>query len=104
MVLEQRSHFLSSEFKSFLRAASIDHIDAGIERCIAMAITERYHAYLRNLSERARRQHPGLDQGILLQLTVKTCNDTAGPAGMVSALLVFEVVPRMPIHPTELTM
>lgn len=35
---------------------------------------------------------------ILLALAVKACNDNAGPPGMVSMLLVFGVIPRIPIH------
>lgn len=46
VVLNQGSQLHSSEFKSLLYAAGIDHIDAGIERHNAMGETERYHSYL----------------------------------------------------------
>lgn len=36
-----------------------------------------------------------------LKHSVKAVNDTAGPAGLVPTLLVFGILPRLPIHPNE---
>lgn len=102
VVLDQGSQFQSSELRSLVQATGINHVDVSFESHNAMQETERYHAYLRNLFERAGLEHPDLTAEILLQLAVKACNNTAGRTGMVPALLVFGVVPRMPIHPSEL--
>lgn len=67
-----------------------------------MKETERYHAYLRNVFESARLEHADLTAESLLQLAINASNDIAEPAGMVPALLVFEIVPRMPVHANEL--
>lgn len=63
---------------------------------------ERYHAYLRNVYTKIRDDVPQLEKADVLQLVIKDVNDTAGPAGLVPTLLVFGVLPRLPIYPKDL--
>lgn len=63
---------------------------------------ERYYAYLRNIFLRARFEFDTIMAETILKLAIKACNDTAGPHDLAPALLVFCVVPRMPIHPDDL--
>lgn len=102
VILDQGPQFQSKEFKSLLSAAGIKWRDAGVESHNSLGETERYHAFLRNIFERVRHEHPNMNQSLILQVAIKACNDTAGPAGNVPTLLVFGVIPRMPIHPEEL--
>lgn len=102
VLLDQGSQFQSNEFASLLLAAGIDRKDAGVESHNSLGETERYHAYLRHIFEKARAEHPNLSTEVILQLATKACNDTAGPSGLVPTLLVFGVMPRLPIHPKEL--
>lgn len=102
VILDQGPQFQSTEFSGLLTAAGIQKKSAGVESHNALGEVERYHAYLRNVFERVQSEHTGVAEETLLALTVKACNDTAGPSGMDPALLVFGVIPRMPIHPEEL--
>lgn len=38
----------------------------------------------------------------VLEITVKALNNTAGPNGLVPTLLVFGIIPRLPVRPVML--
>lgn len=63
---------------------------------------ERYHAFLRDLFQRVRAVHPTVDKEHALAWAVWTMNQTAGTHGLVLSLLVFGVLPRLPVAPTAL--
>lgn len=67
-----------------------------------MGSCERYHAYLRNVYREIRAEHPTLDKESALAMAVAAVNQTAGPGGLTPTLLVFGVIPRMPIAPLKL--
>lgn len=75
---------------------------SGVELHNALGNGERYHAFLRKIYTKVRHDVPGLKKEDALVLAVKAVNDTAGPAGLVPTLLVFGVMPRLPIHPKNL--
>lgn len=102
MVQDRESQFQSSEFRSLLQAAGIKCVNVGIETHNALIEAKRYHTNLRNFFTRVLQEHPNLGAEKRLQLAVKACNDTAGPAKIVPTLFVFGVVPRVPVHPSEL--
>lgn len=99
VIIDQDPQFQSKQFHSLIAAADISRRDAGVEIHNALGETERYHAYLQNIFERIKSENPTIDRNTILQLSVKSCNDTAGPSGLVPTFLVFGVVPRMPVHP-----
>lgn len=102
VTLDQGPQFQSKEFGNLLLSAGIKRRDAGVESHNSLGETERYHAFLRNVYERVHHEHTDMKPKMLLKLTVKACNDVAGPSGLVPTLLVFGSIPRMPIHPEEL--
>lgn len=63
---------------------------------------ERYHAYLRAVYRKVRMEHPELDQGAVLALSTAGMNQTARPGGLIPTLLVFGMIPRMPVAPLQL--
>lgn len=87
VILDQGPQFQSLEFASLLSAAGIKRKDAGIESHNALGEVERYHAYLRNMFEKVRLEHPTLHLEVVLQPATKASNDTAGPSGLVPTLL-----------------
>lgn len=101
-MLDKSKEFQSSEFCSLLNTANVQRKDAGVESHSSLGETERYHPYLRHVSENVCIQHPEMSDKVTLQLASKACNDTAGPQDIVPTLLVFGVLPRMPLHPKEL--
>lgn len=90
------------KFRNLSHAAGISQIGVGVEIRNSLGETKRYHTHLRNDFECVHLDHPDLNKETLLQLVAKVCNNTGRPTGMVPALLVFGVVPILPIQPNEL--
>lgn len=102
VAIDQGPQFQSHEFKSFLNSAGIQLRPSGIESHNALGNGERYHSYLRSVYHKVRDDATQLSKADALRLAIKAVNDTAGPAGLVPTLLVFGVMPRLPIHPKDL--
>lgn len=62
----------------------------------------RYHTYLCHISERIQANYGNLCSKFILNLAVKECISTFGSEFFVLTLLVFGVVPWMPVHWDEL--
>ena len=87
-------NFVSREFKQFASSMAITTRSIPVETHWSIGIVKRYHAVLR------RAYQIIVDEGITqkeiaLQMAEKSVNDTAGPNGLVSTLLVFGAYPRM---------
>lgn len=68
----------------------------------ALGVGERYHSFLRRIYRRVRADHPSRPVSHALSLDVSAMNQTAGPSGLLPMLLVFGLVPRMPVSPVDL--
>lgn len=68
----------------------------------ALGVGERYHSYLRRIFERIVSDALNTDPSLALSILTKVLDDTAGPFGLSPTLLVFFIVPRLPINPKEL--
>lgn len=101
--LDQGKQFWCGEFAVLLLTTGISRKDAGVKSQNSLGEVERYHAYLRHIYEKVRVEHPNMPIGILFQLAVKGSNDTAGPSGLLPALLAIDVMPQFPLHPLELS-
>lgn len=99
---DQGPQFRATEWKNLLQAAGIKENSSGVESHNALGVGERYHAYLRRVYNKVRAENPTLTTNNALQLAVKATNDTAGPSGLVPTLLVFGVLPRLPLLPKDL--
>ena len=75
---------------------------SGVQSRNALGFGERYHSFLRQIYRMVRHDHPNLDKSYTLSLSVMAMNDTAGYHGLVPTLLVFGVMPRIPITPVDL--
>lgn len=58
---------------------------------------EKYHAYLRSIFEKGQRARPPIEDEVVLQLATKAFNDIHGSAGLVLTLLVFFIIPKLPL-------
>ena len=56
-----------------------------------------YHTVLRRAFSIITAEIPDASRDVVLQITVKAVNDTAGPDGLVPTLLVFGAYPRMTV-------
>lgn len=74
-ILDQGSQFQSAEFASLLIAAGIIRQDAEIESPNSLGEVERYHAHLGNIFEKVHREHPYMDDEVVLQLSTTSCNE-----------------------------
>ena len=48
-----------------------------------------------------KERHPRINDDLALALAAKAMNDTVGPEGLVPTLLVFGVVPKIPVGSEE---
>lgn len=58
---------------------------------------KRYHALLLRIYKKLRIEYPLLSGDTRLSLAVQALNNTAGPDGLIPTLLVFVMVPKLPL-------
>lgn len=62
----------------------------------------RYHSYLRQIYQIITTDAPQNGQTLALSLAVKVGNGTSGVNGLLTSLLVFDIVPSLPIVSREI--
>lgn len=92
----------SGDWHGLLLSAGIKEQPSGVESHNALGNGERYHAFLRRVFNKVRADSPELSEELSLALSLKAVNDTAGPNGLVPTLLVFGVIPRIPLRASQL--
>lgn len=102
MHTDQGPQLVSDEWKALQLSAGIKRLESGVESHNSLGVGERYHGFLRRIYWRVRASHPDLPVQDALALSVWGMNQTAGPNGLVPTLLVFGVLPRMPVAPVSL--
>lgn len=75
---------------------------SGVESHSALGSEERYPAFLSRVYNKVQADSPNITPEQALALSLKAVNDTAGPSGLVRTLLVFGVMPQIPIQPQNL--
>ena len=99
---DQGTQFQSERWKSLLLMAGIKHQSSGVQSQNALGVGERYHSCLRQIYRKVRQAKPTIAPQNALTLAIKAMNDTAGPHGLVLTLLIFGVMPKIPVVPTQL--
>ena len=61
----------------------------------SISMVERYHGPLRRVYSIIITKIPGIKADLTLQMFFKAINNSVGPNGLVSTLLVFGTYPRM---------
>jgi len=102
MHTDQGPQFVAAGWRALLHAAGTRHIESEVESHNSLSAGERYHAVLRDIYRRVKRNHPDAPPEVVLALTVSAMNQTIGPHGLVLTLLVFGLVPRIPVSPLRL--
>lgn len=102
MHTDQGPQLASDEWKALQLSAGIKRLESGVESHNSLGVGERYHAFLRRIYWRVRAAHSDLPVEDALALSVWGMNQTAGPSGLVPTLMVFGVLPRMPVTPVNL--
>lgn len=90
-------NFISTEFKQLVLSMSIEIKEVPVEAYNSVGKVERYHIPLRRASEtlREKLKNENIDREMILQIAVKTVNNSAGPDRIIPMLLVFGVYPRI---------
>ena len=99
---DQGPQFRSKRFVSNANTSGVKLRLSGVESHNSLGVGERYHHYLRRIFTKVQDEHPRLSPGDVLTLATRAMNDTAGPKGRVPTLLVFGVMPRIPIQSDNL--
>lgn len=73
----------------------IETKEISVESVNSMNIVERYHKPLRRAYCFIKEETKATGENFILQLAMKAINDTPGPDGIISTLIVFEAYPRM---------
>lgn len=102
MHTDQAPQFKSPAWKALVETAGSTLVLSGIESHNALGAGERYHSFLRLVYRKVRLAHPGLSPELSLSMATAAMNQTAGPRGLIPTLLVFGVIPRMPVAPLPL--
>jgi hypothetical protein len=92
---EYGSQFVAAEFKVLSAAMNISCSAVPVESAHSMGIGERYYGPIGRIFERLRLAHPRAPKNLLLDISVKTCNDLTGVDALVPTLLVC--YPRLPL-------
>jgi len=103
MHTDQGPQFVEAGWRALLHAAGTRHIESGVESHNSLGAGERYHAVLRNIYRRAKRDHPDATSEVVLALTVSVMKQKIGPHGLVPTLLVFGLIPWIPVSPLRLS-
>ena len=82
MLTDQGSVFVSREWKYNCEVAQIELKHTGTESHNSLGAGETYHAILRVVYQKTRRDHPTVTCDVTLALTVKAINSTVGPHGL----------------------
>ena len=98
---DQSSALTSDFFKKSCREFGIILKEIPTESLNSLAICERYHAPLRRIYLKLKIEYPSLNKNTRLSLAVQGLNNTAGSDGLIPTLLVFGMVPKIPIGNLE---
>ena len=83
MLTDQGSVFVSKEWTTSCHSSNIDLRHTGTESHNSLGNGETYHAMLRRIYNKVRLEHPDFSPELVLSLSTKAMNDTAGPNGLV---------------------
>lgn len=97
IVTDAGSNFTGKEFHQCATSMAVCVKNIPVEAHWSIGLVERYHALLRRSYEIIYQELKGesLSRDNILQMAVKSINDTAGPNGLIPTLLVFGAFPRM---------
>lgn len=70
---------------------------SGVQSHKSLCSSEKYHEPLRRIFDKMENESPSKDRKLALCLAIKAINDTAGPEGLLSSLLVSENLSRFPM-------
>jgi hypothetical protein len=88
--------FVGAEFVANARIMAIEVEEVPVEAHNSIGKVERYHGPLKRAFEViSANLGNAITPDHVLQMAVKAVNDTAGPDGLVSTLLVFGIYPRL---------
>jgi len=102
MHTDQGPQFVAAGWRALAHAAGIHQRESGVESHNYLGAGERYHAVLRHIYRRVKADHPDLPPDVALTLAVSAMHKTIGPHGLVPTLLVFGLIPRVPVSPLRL--
>jgi di/tripeptidase len=96
-VHDARKNFTAIEFKQLAFFMSIKVKEVPVKAYNSVGLVERYHAPLRQAYEIIKKElkNKHINKEMILQMTVKAVNDSAGPDRIVLILLVFGLYPRI---------
>lgn len=102
LAFDQKTQFTSTEWLNLSSAAEMSLKPSGAESHNATGVGERYHAYLRRIHNKVRASAPLLPITVLIALSIRAANNTAGPSGLVPSIPVFGILSRLTIRRTDL--
>ena len=103
LLVDQGSVFLSDECEGACQSSQIELRTTGVRSHNSFGAGETYHFLLRRIFNEAKMDHPELTKELVLSLSEKAMNDTAGPDSLVPTLLVLSTILRSPSLNSEST-
>jgi hypothetical protein len=96
LLCHQGSVFLSETFSENYALSEISLRHTGTESYNSLGVGERYHSPLRKVYQRVRAENPYVPISSCLAAAIFALNSTSGPEGLIPALLVFGMIPKLP--------
>ena len=96
LLVDHKSVFVSCEFKYLCASNEIQIRATGVESHQSLGAVETYHCSVRRVYEKIRFMNTIVPHKVALGAAVHAINSAAGPKGLVPALLVFGMIPKIP--------
>lgn len=94
---DAKPQFRAVKFKGLLNLAGINLKLSGIESHNDIGVGDRNNSYLRSIYKKMKAEHPKMDKHTVPEIAMEALNEKAGPNGLLPILLVFGVMPRLPV-------
>lgn len=95
---DEGSNFVAAEVQAWAGEAGVVLHAVGVERASSMGLGEQIHHPLRSSFLKLKSENPTVSDELLLEVAVKSHNDSSGLNGLVPTLLVFGAFPRLPVR------
>ncbi len=96
ILVDQGTVFSSHEFKTLCASNEVELRRTGVESHPRLRSGETHHHPLRRLFQKVAAENPTVPRDVVLSAATHAMNGTANPKGMVPALLVFGMIPKVP--------
>lgn len=95
---DEGSNFVSAGVQAWAGESSVALHAVGVERASSMGLGKQIHHFCRFSSLELKSENPTVLDEFLVEIAVKSHNDSSGLNRLFPTLLAFGAFPRLPVH------